>query len=514
MRIRTAPIMQEEISMMPTIVQENSEVILMQRADNIQKALPKTNVKSAFHNQWDIGMGAGIYNYMQPSNIARMSFSLLKRMAASPIISAIIRTRVNQIAIFCTPFNGPVRRGSTPLGYRIKIKNKHEKKYTKTDERILKETIEFFNNMGTLPQRYSEQHPKRDGFETFTRKIIRDSLTYDQGCAEKVKSRSGGVSEIWAVDASTIRIAALKSKNAFVQVVQGMPKAEYMSDEMIFWIRNPRTDIEAMGYGYSEMEDLVATITAQLFADQYNRKMFSQGTTAKGLLNLKGDVNPDDLNDFRAQWKQMTSGMNNVWRTPVLNAKEGAEFVSMGGTNREMEFSKWIEYLVKVASAVFQIDPAEINFDIAKGSSGQKPMFESSQEARMKQSKDKGLRPLLKQYQTMLNEEIISVFNENLELEFIGLDDSTEEETIKLSTQEVAAYKTVDEVREERGLDKLGEENGGNLILNPQYIQAMAAKQQQAVMEAQQGGGIEDYKYEDKGSGNEGLFADEEGIEE
>jgi hypothetical protein len=73
-----------------------------------------------------------------------------------------------------------------------------------------------------------------------------------------------------------------------------------------------------------------------------------------------------------------------------------------------------------------------------------------------------------------------------LELEFLGLGAMTEKERADLSRVLVESSRTVDEVR---AIDNLGKDpNGlGNLILNPQYIAAYNAKQQQEQMQAMQG---------------------------
>ena len=60
-----------------------------------------------------------------------------------------------------------------------------------------------------------------------------------------------------------------------------------------------------------------------------------------------------------------------------------------------MEYTSWMEYLIKLSCAIYSIDPTEIGWDISRGSSGG-GLFEGSQEQRLKHSKDKGLYPLLK----------------------------------------------------------------------------------------------------------------------
>lgn len=442
-----------------------------------------------------------MFSFRESKAQQNMSYELLRRMSKNSIISAIIRTRVNQVSAFSTPERYYMHEGAGGLGYKIKLKNKHPKNYTRAENNRATELENFLLKCGSTDPITKNKKEKRPGFGRFLKMVTRDSLNFDQACFEKVRSNKGELIEFWPVDSSTIRLANIEDDAAYVQVISGLPKVAFYFNEMGFFVRNPRTDLKANGYGYSELEDLINTVTSHLYAEGFNQKIFSQGTSIKGILNLKGDVPEDDLKAFRAAWKQMTSGIGNTYRTPVLSAKEGAEFINFNGTNKEMEYSKWMEYLIKIACAIFQIDPSEINFDIAKGQSGQKPMFEAGQEARLKSSKDKGLRPLLKDISTMITEEIIEDIDPDWMHVFTGIDSKSEDEIVSLRAKELASYKTLDEGREEAGLDPIGEEKGGTLILNPQYMQWLVGKQTAEALAGQQGmGGGEQYTEEQGGA--------------
>jgi len=170
----------------------------------------------------------------------------------------------------------------------------------------------------------------------------------------------------------------------------------------------------------------------------------------------------------------------------------------MGSPNREMEFSNYLDFLVKLTCAVFSIDPGEINFYMQAGSGGGGSMFESNQEQKLKMSKDKGLRPLLSAVARWINQFIINKIAPEYYFSFTGIDSKDEKEIIELRTKEVGAYKTVDEVRDEAGLKPLGPEAGGDLILNQQFMQF---KQQQSMEAMQNQEGEEDPQEDEDGEG-------------
>ena len=486
-----------------------------------------------------------------------VTYDVLKRIPHQvAIVSAILQTRCNQVASFATPF-----RASKSVGFVVKHKDPSHLT-TKSEMEFIKDLETFIYNCG-----YSQPNPynknKRDDFETFLKKIVRDSLQYDQACVEIVPDRRGQPYEFMAVDAATIRIAAedtpygpnstwharspnysgsASSDNAqggrnayrmlklyegnkfdkkadYVQVINGQIENIYDRDEMIFGVRNPRTDIYIQGYGYGELEQLVTIVTAHLYAEEYNRRFFSQGSAPKGILNFKGDaMTPDMLEGFRRQWRANLEGVDNSWKTPILQSEQGVDWIDLHPSNRDMEYGSWLEYLIKITAAVFLIDPAELNFDL-KGGVQQTPLFESSQEWKLKASRDRGLKPLLRFLAKIINENIVEKIDDHFVFDFAGLEELTEQEKHTLRTEQVSSYLTLNEVRRS---DDLPDLEFGDIPMNPTYLQAMQQKQaeeqqkmqmeqQKAAMEAQNQavGGGEGDQQEGTGSATDSVNAPE-----
>ena len=147
-----------------------------------------------------------------------------------------------------------------------------------------------------------------------------------------------------------------------------------------------------------------------------------------------------------------------------------------------MEFNQWMNYLINIVCAVYAIDPAEINFANNGGAAGQSSVFESSQEQKLKNSKDKGLKPLLRFVETIINKFVISRFSADYVFAFTGLDEKTENEKAELETKQSKVWRTVNEIRKEHGEKPLED---GDVILDPSWINY---HQQKAMMEQQMGG--------------------------
>lgn len=407
-----------------------------------------------------------------------VTYATLKSMSwRMPIIQAIIKTRLAQLKIMARP---QVDRFS--MGMRVRLRDPKARTTPASDARAQQLTRWMLTTGTVEPKGVS----MRDSFMSFLAKVARDSLTYDQFCYEIVPGRNGKPSTFYAVDATTIRLA--DTSKLFidpedqdivrtVQVYEGLVCAEYTASQLAFGVRNPSTDIRLQGYGQSELEMLIETVTALLWGFQYNMRFFSQGAGQKVLINLQGTVPTRELNAFRRQWYQTVAGVDNAFRTPIINAPEGVEVHPLQQSNRDMEYNAWMDFLIKVAAAIYEMDSMEINFRY--GDAGAKPMFESANASKLSASKDKGLKPLLVTFEDSFNRHLVYPLDEDFEFEFTGLDANTPAEEADLNTKLVKSTKTIDELRALDGDPPLP--GGlGNIILDPTFLQHMMQSQQSA----------------------------------
>jgi hypothetical protein len=213
----------------------------------------------------------------------------------------------------------------------------------------------------------------------------------------------------------------------------------------------------------------------------------SQGTTAKGVLTVSGVVPREQLRAFKRLWMAMVTGAKNAWRTPILNIpdeKAKVAWIDIQKSNMDMEFSKWLDWLVRTCCGVVGIAPEEIGLQMGNlGQSGSGLSNGSGTKEKIDESKDRGRRPLVTWLQRTLNEEIVWHLDPEYEVVLLGQDEHDEQQEVDLLVKEVGSFMQVDEAR---GIRNLGPDpNGlGHLILNSNYIQAYNAKQQQ------QGGGM------------------------
>lgn len=402
-------------------------------------------------------------------------------------VAPIILTRIDQVAAFARP-----QPNKYSVGFKIQPRYGDKKRVLTDSERERCEEIQM-----VIVNTGREYNLGRDGFRQFLAKFVRDSLTYDQSCFETVRTRGGSVFSYNMVPSDTIRTATpkqlkgtpphkadLKKDINYVQVINSSITAEFTIDEMAFCIRNPRSHVKTYGYGLPEIETLMTTITSHLWAEEWNRRMFSQGSTIKGIMNVKGNIPPAQFEAFKRMWHSQVAGVQNAWKTPMINSEE-IQWMPLQLSNTEMGYQMWTEYLCKITCALFRIDPAEINFDL-RGGAGQQSVFMSTNEAQQKASKDRGLQPLMHFVEDALNRHIVWKIDPRFELAFVGLDAKTEEQAQQLRMQQVQNTHTLNEVR---AMDDLPPVQYGDNVMNATYIGYKMQREQaeqMAQMQAQQ----------------------------
>lgn len=411
---------------------------------------------------------------------SHLSYQALRAMARTPIIRAIINTRKDQVAEHCKPQPDKYSRG-----FVFKKKGTDSDDLTDRDKRIIEKLTSFILNCGDDDDKWD-----MDDFEAFVRKVVEDSMVLDQACFEIIPNRGFEPVQFVAVDSAMFRIADTYDNQhntqgrqkirgyypSFVQIYQSNIIAEFYPWELCFGVRNPSTNIYASNYGRSELEDLVQIVTSMLNSDKYNGNFFRHGSAPKGaLLVKKGNINPNTIAQLRRDWNAMMSGVDGAHKTPVLDA-ESVEWLDLHKNNRDMEFSKFQEYLIRVACAVYKISPEEVGFPLGgTQNSGIGSKEGGAQEKEY--SMNKGLKPLLTSIQSWINKYIIGPkTNGQWIFEFAGLDSETAKDEEERLSKAVTTYMEVNEVRVAKGLKR---KKGYDIILNPIISQQRMMEQQQ-----------------------------------
>lgn len=419
-----------------------------------------------------------------------VSFDVLQRMGDIFIVRSIVNTRAEQVQNFLKFELDEQREGFT-IRKKKSLFEKERKPLT-AKERLSAEKIVTFLEDGGFNDKWDSQ----DSFQDFIRKIVRDSLVLDQLSFETVRNRKNELVKYKAIDASLIRLLdsidpryreqfSQMEKNGHLprycmawnsQILKhpttGQPIL-YYPWELGYGVRNKTTNVRKNGYGVSELETLMDLVTYILWGVQYNGNFFKQGSQPKGFINVKnGNVDNTTLNEFRNSWRQTMAGISNSHKVPLIQGMD-LEWIDLQNTNRDMEFTQWIEFLIVMFCSVYTIDPSELGFNFKQ----QAQIFgQEGQQARLDHSKNKGLKPLLRFLEGIVNKFLVSELDEGLEFAFTGIDIEDEAAQVDIDSKKLAAgmvsfEKTFEKYEGERYDEKK------HTILNQIHLQLQQSKQ-------------------------------------
>lgn len=272
----------------------------------------------------------------------------------------------------------------------------------------------------------------------------------------------GGVLEL---DSELLRTGKYK----YVQIVRSRVERAFTDDQLAMGIRNPVTDIGWNGYGLSELEVMMNLLTSHMQTEHFNISFFRQGFSAKGILHIKANLNRSKLDELRQHWKHLISGSKNSFQTPIMSGMDDVQWIDLNQNHNEMEFTLWMNYLIKMICSTYQIDPLEIGFGIRDSAtgSGAGGMGGDNSSEKLENSRDKGFIPLMRFLENFINDNIMTKLNSEFKFEWTGLIQDDPEKIAQQETLTVKYKKTVNELRVEAGLEPL---EFGDVILDPNYI--------------------------------------------
>lgn len=422
-------------------------------------------------------------------SVPRNVIGVLRAYSNNPIVTAIINTRINQV----TNYAQPAETSQDGVGYRVRLQN--GAKPTPDQQKNINSCMNFLRYMGR------NYDPSRDDFKSFLRKLVKDSLIYDQVPMERIYDTPEGtpynkdsLDHVKLLDATTF--VYLSDKNGrrkrtgkvYGQVIDDKVVTKFDTKELGVFIRNKSTDMITYGYGRSELESALREIFAQENTEQFNDRFFTNGGTVRGILNVKTSSQPGRvaLDNFKRTWRSGLTGLPGSWAIPMVTADD-IQFVNLTPQAQDMQFERWFNYLTNVICAIYCIDPSEIGMTNRGGTTGSKSnsLNESNNKDKISTSKDKGLTPLLKLIANFITNEIIyRLVGSNYVFEFVGGDINNRMQEVALDVQKLSAYATVNEIRLSRGMKSLGAV--GDVVENSILIQHIGQVQQQQVLKSQE----------------------------
>jgi phage portal protein BeeE len=307
----------------------------------------------------------------------------------------------------------------------------------------------------TRPQLHGSQ-PDAVHWQQFISMWLEDLLVLDRAVIEKERDGNKWIKALYVVDAATMRPnlderGAYYHPDAYVQIVDGLPEARFGMEELSVTMDNPQSDVRWRGYGFSPLESLVVSVTAELHAAKFNSEYFTRGSVPEGILHLGEEIDPELVEAFRLYWQNEIQGKPHAF--PIMGGGKSPEFMQMRAPNRDMQFMEYQQWLLQKMCAVFQISPKEF---------GQiDDVNRSTAEDASESDDQKGVQPLADLVKNMIDLDIIGELGlglgDYLEFGFEQPGESAEKINQKFQPMHQSGVATGGEWRDAHGLDPDGD---------------------------------------------------------
>ena len=231
-------------------------------------------------------------------------------------------------------------------------------------------------------------------WDEWLRQVADDDLVCGSVALYPRLDRGGKLHSLLPVDVALIKrlidesgLTPESPSPAYQQVLKGVPAVDYTKDELVYWIRNPRT---WRLYGYSGVEQIITTVNIALRRQSSQLEYYTEGNIPDMILGVPDSWSPEQIKEVQDIWDSKLSG-NTAQRRRlqlvpeikgIITPKEAAIML-------KDEADEWFARIICFA---FSIPPSALMKQVNRASGEQ--MAETA--------KEEGLLPMLGWYNRRL----------------------------------------------------------------------------------------------------------------
>lgn len=243
--------------------------------------------------------------------------------------------------------------------------------------------------------RFLEQPAPHLDWPDWVRMIAEDLFVCDGVALYPTMNRRGGLFSLQPIDVALIKMLVDETgctppppSPAYQQILKGLPAVNYTTDELIYWMRNPRS---WKMYGMSPVEQIIVTVNIALRRQQYQLEYYTSGSVPDALIGVTADWTPGQIKDFQEQWDSQMAGVTATRRRLTFLPKWEQQILPKDTTVALADsFDEW---LARVICFAFSIPPTAFV----------KMMNRASGEKMAETAKEEGLLPLMKWLELKIN---------------------------------------------------------------------------------------------------------------
>lgn len=227
---------------------------------------------------------------------------------------------------------------------------------------------------------------KEHSWPQWLRMQLEDLLVLDAIVIYPRATRGGDLYSLDLVDPATIKRVLddggrtpIPPSVAYQQVLKGIPTGDYSRDDLVYTMRNPRTN---RIYGLSPVEQVLMTVNIALRRQLSQLDFYTQGNVPEALAQVPATWTSPQIKDFQTWWDSLMEG-NSAQKRKMRFIPSLDKIVFPKDAVLKDEYDEW---LARIVCFAFSISPSALIKQVNRASGEQ--MADTA--------KEEGLMPLLR----------------------------------------------------------------------------------------------------------------------
>lgn len=382
--------------------------------------------------QWEFQPGANLIWQPGATDTGAAGFWVLRQIADNwDLLRLVIETVKDRLCSVKWDIRLKAEPGET---------NKNLKARTANDDRV-KQLKDFFSCPDGL-----------QSWDDWLRMIIEDMLVLDAACIYLERDTSGKIAMLKPIDGATINrqltdqgFTPPPPSVAYQQVLYGVPAVNLTTDDLIYAMRNPRTNRR---YGFSCVEQCLNTIAIGLRRQEFQLAYYTSGSMPEAMVFLPAELPGDKIKEAQEWFDSILAG--------DLQKRRRVTFLPGYGTKDSFKpnvvFPKEVllkdemdDWLMKIVCFNLGISPQSLI----------KQMNRASAQQSVESAEEEGLEPKLRWIENFVN----VIIQQRMAFKDIEFAYEQRRETDALKQMQIdtgyatKAIRTLNEVRENLGED-------------------------------------------------------------
>jgi Phage portal protein len=371
------------------------------------------------------------YNLKQmPREEEPITFEMLRGLADNcDLLRVVLETRKDQVEA---------------IPWSIKVKSDYADSQVvaqKQDKGKANPTqLEWLSSQAT---RFFENPSTESDWSGWIRMIMEDLMVIDAVALYPRWMMDGSLYSIDVMDAAHIKRVIdeggrtpLPPNPAYQQRVRGVLAADYSADELLYFMRNPRSN---KFYGYSAVEQIIVTVNTAIRKALHQLQFFTEGNIPEAIAGVPETWTMEQIAEFQIYWDSLIEGNTAQRRHMKFMPLDPTKIKEVKPPELKDMYDEW---LARIICFCFSISPSQLVKDSNRATA----------ETVAEQSRKEGLLPLLSFLKRKLD-RLLAKYLKMPELEFHwDIEEEVDPATQAAIDQIYVTLKvrTADEVRKDR----------------------------------------------------------------